>query len=101
MAETKMVVVALLLVALVMTSSTVPAADALCFPDCYARCANGVVGNVACSTMCSQACIVPKTLPDGTDLASLDENGTHISWLPYKSIFCRLWRFYGHHKMRM
>ncbi|RWW52227.1 hypothetical protein BHE74_00041367, partial [Ensete ventricosum] len=75
MAETKMVVVALLLVALVMASSTVPAADALCFTDCYGRCANGQVGNVACSNMCSQACVVPKTLPDGTDLASLFPGG--------------------------
>ncbi|THU71642.1 hypothetical protein C4D60_Mb04t03600 [Musa balbisiana] len=75
MAGAKMAVVAFLLVS-VLVASTVPAATAFgCFPDCYNRCANGDIGNVACSTMCSQACIVPKTLPDGTDLATLFPGG--------------------------
>ncbi|KAG6470816.1 hypothetical protein ZIOFF_071896 [Zingiber officinale] len=56
-----MVVVAFLLVA-VLAASSAPAAQAtFCFPQCYNRCANGKVGNVACSTMCAQACIVPRT----------------------------------------
>ncbi|KAG6469081.1 hypothetical protein ZIOFF_073779 [Zingiber officinale] len=56
-----MVVVAFLLVA-VLVASSAPAAEAtFCFPQCYNRCANGKVGNVACSTMCAQACIVPRT----------------------------------------
>ena len=75
MAGAKMAVVAFLLVS-VLVASAVPAATAFgCFPDCYNRCANGDIGNVACSTMCSQACIVPKTLPDGTDLATLYPGG--------------------------
>ncbi|RWW78036.1 hypothetical protein BHE74_00013767, partial [Ensete ventricosum] len=68
MAETKMAVVALLLVAM-LVASTAPAADAFCFPDCYQRCANGQERNAACANMCVQACVVPTTLPDGTDLS--------------------------------
>ncbi|KAG6485017.1 hypothetical protein ZIOFF_053545 [Zingiber officinale] len=57
MASLKMAVVAFLLVA-VLVASSAPAADAFgCFSDCYDRCANGKIGNVACATMCSQACI--------------------------------------------
>ncbi|RRT42849.1 hypothetical protein B296_00053039, partial [Ensete ventricosum] len=70
MANTKMAVVALLLVAMLVASSA-PAVTALCFQDCYNRCANGQVGSVSCTSMCTQACVVPTTLPDGTDLASL------------------------------
>ncbi|RWW28091.1 hypothetical protein GW17_00007460 [Ensete ventricosum] len=67
-ASTKMAVVALLLVAM-LVASTAPAADAFCFPDCYQRCANGQERNAACANMCVQACVVPTTLPDGTDLS--------------------------------
>ncbi|WOK92431.1 hypothetical protein Cni_G01122 [Canna indica] len=70
MAQTKMIVVAFLLVAMLVVS-TVPSAEAFCFPDCYNRCANGKVGDVSCANMCAQACVVPLTTPDGTPLASL------------------------------
>lgn len=64
MAETKIAVVALLLVAMLAVSS-VPAVSAYgCFEDCYKRCSNGKE-SVACATMCSQACIVPKGVPTG------------------------------------
>lgn len=74
MADTKMVVVAFLFIAMLMASST-PTVNSLCLPDCYDRCANGKEGNTACSEMCALACTVPTTLPDGTDLASLHPGG--------------------------
>ncbi|KAG6515104.1 hypothetical protein ZIOFF_025489 [Zingiber officinale] len=61
MVETKMVVVAFLLVAMLVASSA-PAAEATCFLNCYARCANGKVGDTSCNNMCMQACVIPTSI---------------------------------------
>ncbi|KAG6511387.1 hypothetical protein ZIOFF_029455 [Zingiber officinale] len=61
MAETKMVVVAFLLVAMLVASSA-SAAQATCFLNCYARCANGKVGDTSCNNMCMQACVIPTSI---------------------------------------
>ncbi|WOL16920.1 hypothetical protein Cni_G25708 [Canna indica] len=65
MANAKAVVFVALLLAAVLAAPTAVEGFG-CFPDCYDRCANGRVGDVPCATMCAQACIVPKRLPDGS-----------------------------------
>ncbi|THU71914.1 hypothetical protein C4D60_Mb04t06540 [Musa balbisiana] len=74
MADTKTAVVAFLLVALLVASAA-PSASGFCFPECYDRCANGKIGNVPCATMCAQACIVPRVLPDGRDPTMMNAGG--------------------------
>ncbi|KAG6471651.1 hypothetical protein ZIOFF_069097 [Zingiber officinale] len=85
MAGAKMVVVAFLLVAVFVFLSA-PAAEAgLCFPDCYSRCANGKIGNVGCSTMCAQACVVPNTA-NVTILIASEGEYTGVYKLPVSSM---------------
>nr|AAB04686.1 tpc70 protein [Tradescantia paludosa] len=69
MADTKMTVVALLLISMLKASSF-PSVPALCLDDCIARCSNGKNLD-SCTNMCNMACIIPTTLPDGTDPATI------------------------------
>ncbi|KAG6511389.1 hypothetical protein ZIOFF_029457 [Zingiber officinale] len=61
MAETKMVVVAFLLVAMLVASSAPAVEGAHCLRDCFARCPKETDNTVtSCHDLCVQSCIIPR-----------------------------------------
>ncbi|KAG6511396.1 hypothetical protein ZIOFF_029464 [Zingiber officinale] len=61
MAETKMVVVAFLLVAMLVASSAPAVEGAHCLRNCFARCPKETDNTVtSCHDLCVQSCIIPR-----------------------------------------